>query len=51
MSQQCIDAELFRVLGTEQKKRVWIQGAGHLMLEDEPATVAEAVKKFVGARK
>lgn len=34
-SQQCIDAALCRILGTEQAKRAWIQGADHLMREDD----------------
>ncbi|KPI40332.1 uncharacterized protein AB675_7504 [Cyphellophora attinorum] len=49
-SQQCIDSELFRLFkaaGNGKKDRAWIKGAGHLMQEDEPEKVAEAVKRFV----
>lgn len=47
MSQHCIDAELFRLLGSQRKDRVWIEGAGHLVHEDEPVKVAEAVERFI----
>jgi pimeloyl-ACP methyl ester carboxylesterase len=44
--QQCIDAELMRVCGAERKLEVKIQGAGHMMHEDNPEGVFKAVLSF-----
>jgi pimeloyl-ACP methyl ester carboxylesterase len=47
MSQQCIDAELIRVLGAKRKREVKIERAGHAVHEDNPEQVYEEVLKFV----
>jgi pimeloyl-ACP methyl ester carboxylesterase len=44
--QQCIDAELFRLCGAQRKLEIKIQGAGHLMQEDNPEGVLKAVLDF-----
>lgn len=48
---RCIDAELVRLMrkeGTNKRvERAWVQGAGHLMHEDEPQEVARLVRRFV----
>jgi len=47
-SQQCIDAELMRVLsGARRKREARIEGAGHAVHEDNPEQVAREVVRFV----
>ncbi|OAP62647.1 hypothetical protein AYL99_01874 [Fonsecaea erecta] len=46
-SQQCIDAELIRVCGARRKTEVKIEGAGHVVHEDNPEQVYEQVVRFV----
>jgi pimeloyl-ACP methyl ester carboxylesterase len=44
--QQCIDAELVRVCGAHKKWEAKIKGAGHMMHEDNPDAVFNAVLEF-----
>jgi non-heme chloroperoxidase len=46
--QQCIDAEFVRVCGARRKMEAKIPDAGHLMQEDNPEAVYEAIVKFLG---
>ncbi|KAK5047175.1 hypothetical protein LTR84_007118 [Exophiala bonariae] len=47
--QQCICAEMLRLCGAKKKTEVKIQDAGHLMHEDNPQGVYEAIIEFLGA--
>lgn len=46
--QQCIDAEFVRICGASRKMEAKIPDAGHLMQEDNPEAVYEAIVRFLG---
>lgn len=46
--QQCICAEMLRLCGAKKKMEAKIADAGHLMHEDNPEAVYEAVNAFLG---
>lgn len=46
--QQCICAEMLRLCGAKRKTETKIPNAGHLMHEDNPEAVYEAIVNFLG---
>lgn len=50
-SQQCVNWELCRLLGSKMKREVIVQKAGHLMHEDNPEEVAKNVLDFINEAK
>jgi len=45
--QQCICAEFIKLCGAQKKRETKIQGAGHLIHEDEPERVFKAILEFL----
>ncbi len=41
------DRELFRAIGSDKKRRVIVEGAGHFVHEDNPEQVFQEIVKFV----
>ena len=47
-AQKCIDWKVVICLGSEVKREVLVQGAAHLVHEDQPERVVEIVSGWVG---